>query len=60
MAANCGWCWARPGQRCKTRLTGKAARRMHRMRIARARRKGLLGGGGRAWLATKGFPRADR
>jgi hypothetical protein len=50
MAANCGRCWARPGGWCVT-PSGARSRRLHRLRVARARRRGLCGGVGRALLA---------
>ena len=37
MAANCGHCWAAPGEPCK-------ADGMHLARFARARRRGLIDG----------------
>jgi hypothetical protein len=46
IAANCGWCWAAPGEKCKS-VTGKKRRRPHKRRIERARRRGVLGGVGR-------------
>jgi hypothetical protein len=49
MAANCGWCWAKPGERCKS-VSGKVRRRPHKRRVLRAERRGILGGVGRALL----------
>ena len=50
MAAGCdeGKCWATPGGFCKT--PSGTRRRPHPSRVDQARRAGLLGGAGRAWL----------
>jgi hypothetical protein len=63
MAASCGACWAHPGESCRVVHVptlppefGRYAseygryRRPHRARIERARRRGALGGVGRALL----------
>jgi len=52
MAANCPWCWAGMGERCKSR-SGKERLHPHKRRIARARRRGGLGGVGRMLLAAR-------
>ena len=55
LAANCGYCWARPGQAC--RLVSKAdrskrgrKRRPHKLRVQRAARRGIMNGIGRMLL----------
>ena len=40
LLANCGHCWASPGQPCATEAPGG----MHLARYARARRRGILTG----------------
>jgi hypothetical protein len=50
MAANCGRCWAKPGDRCVTPAGGRCDR-PHQARVRRAVRRGLGGGVGRALLA---------
>lgn len=51
LAANCGVCWSRPGEPCKTPAGRK--RRPHKARIGRAGRRGALGGAGRMILRRK-------
>lgn len=48
MAANCGLCWAHPGEPCHT--PGGRKRPPHKARIDRAGRRGVLGGAGRALI----------
>ncbi len=54
LAANCGECWARPGQKCRVvrrdHSYGPERGHPHPARIRRAKRRGLLGGVGRAML----------
>ena len=57
LAANCGACWAYPGNPCrvvhKNGSLGKTRRRPHKTRVQRAGRRGILGGVGRMLLAQK-------
>lgn len=54
MAANCGLCWAYPGQPCwvmwKGMVTARTRKHPHPERIDRASRRGILGGAGRDLL----------
>lgn len=60
LAVNCGRCWTHPGEPCKqmTRKPGVASdkdkKTVHPERVDRARRRGALGGAGRALLKLKG------
>jgi len=59
MAASCGKCWTHPGEPCKKmsgkpgRATSKDKKTPHPERVARAARRGALGGVGRAILGKK-------
>jgi len=57
LAANCGRCWSHPGEPCKVmsggRPTSKNKKTVHQERVARAERRGALGGVGRRILKGK-------
>ena len=59
MAANCPDCWAYPSELCWVRVRGRNIRRKrrhpHPNRIDRARRRGILYGGGRVLLTRRSY-----